>query len=662
MTKSNKVILGKCEYDPELRELSIEGQSPQVIGHVQAKLLQLLYSNPDQYFSNDDLQREVWDGRVIENTTIRTTVSYLRKALGESEDCKYIDSGRNKGYRFVADIEEITPQRQIKRLFPFAVIAGMALLLVYVVLQSSTPQVLPRIETTLVGQELQATVSGDLMVFSHKAEGSDNWNLYSKQLGKERYFRLTEGAYNDNNPVFSADGKHIAFNRFDGNKCQIIVGDISLTEQNLTNKRTVFDCPKEFSLASIAWLSPKHLYLSISESQLGKFKLKLLDLELKTLTTITEPSDSGRGDYFVTYNKAVKKAAYLRNVLGNKTEVWIYDELNKESRKVMSIPMILMTAGWINEKELVLRAGWGQLSRLDLSNGKLKTIIELDDTISYPFAIDKFNVGFMKGTLRVKDVIQIEPNGSTKNVISSSFRDDNPVFAEESGSIAFISNRTGKYQIWIRNKFGELTQVTQQTKNLRIWNLTISPDGQYIAFIINTQLQIMKVDGTLLFKSEEHQLNTNPEFSKNSERIYYASKLDGEWYIEYRMLNDLSTKYQAERGYVIKPCVDVDCYFFMKYKDSELFKSEGGKVSSTGVRLSNIDEPHQINIIDNSIYYLSMEQVDQKLLAQNMDTKEVKIVMSLSSSQYSLREEPFQVYTTISRIPETLLQSISLDE
>ena len=120
MTKSNKLILGKCEYDPELRELSIEGDSPQVIGHVQAKLLQLLYSSPDQYFSNDDLQREVWDGRVIENTTIRTTVSYLRKALGESEDCKYIDSGRNKGYRFVADIEEITPQRQFKRFYPFA--------------------------------------------------------------------------------------------------------------------------------------------------------------------------------------------------------------------------------------------------------------------------------------------------------------------------------------------------------------------------------------------------------------------------------------------------------------------------------------------------------------------------------------------------------------
>ncbi len=656
------MILGKCEYDPELRELSIEGQSPQVIGHVQAKLLQLLYSNPDQYFSNDDLQREVWDGRVIENTTIRTTVSYLRKALGESEDCKYIDSGRNKGYRFVADIEEITPQRQFKRFFPFAVIAGLALLLVYVVFQSSTPQVVPKIETTLVGQELEATVSGNLMVFSHRAEGSNNWNLYSKQLGKERYFQLTEGAYFDNNPALSEDGKHLAFHRFVNNKCQIIIAGISLAEQSLSNKQTAIDCPVNSNLASIAWHSPKHLYLSISESQLGKFKLKLLDLESKNLTTITEPTDSGRGDYFVIYNKAVKKVAYLRNVLGNETEIWLYDELNKASRKVTSIPMILMSAGWINDNELVLRTGWGQLSRLDLNNGSLNTIIEMDEAISYPFAINDSTVGFMKGTLRVKDIIQTEPNGVTKNVVSSSFRDDNPVYAEESGDLAFISNRTGKYQIWIRNKFGELNQVTQLTENLRIWNLTISRNGQYIAFVINTQLQVMKVDGTLLFKSEEHQLNTNPVFSNNSERIYYASKLDGEWYIEYRMINDLNTKHLTEKGYVIKPCVDDDCYYFIKYKDSELFKSEGGKVSTTGVLLSNIDEPHQININGNSIFYLSMGQVDQDLLVQNMLTKEVNRIMPLSSSQFSLREEPFQVYTTISRTPETLLQSITLKE
>lgn len=656
------MILGKCEYDPELRELSIEGQAPQVIGHVQAKLLQLLYSSPDQYFSNEDLQREVWDGRIIENTTIRTTVSYLRKALGESEDCKYIDSGRNKGYRFVAELEEITPQRQFKRFYPFAVIVGLALVLVYVVFQSSAPPIIPQIETTLVGQELEATVSGDLMVFSHKAEGSKNWNLYSKQLGKERYFRLTDGKYDDSNPVLSEDGSYLAFNRFVSNQCQIVVAEISLLKQNLANERTAFECPKESNLASIAWQSPQHLYLSISESQLGKFKLKRLDLEFKTLTTITEPSDSGRGDYFVSYNKSVKKVAYLRNVLGNETEIWIYDELTKESRKVISIPMILMSAGWINDKELVLRTGWGQLSRLDLNSGNLSKIIEIDDTVSYPFAINNSIVGFMKGTLRVKDIIQIEPNGSTKNVISSSFRDDNPVYAEKSGHIAFISNRSGKYQIWIRNELGELTQVTELTKNLRIWNLTISRDGQYIAFVINTQLQIMKSDGTLLFKSEEHQLNTNPVFSNNSEQIYYASRLNGEWYIEYRMMDDLSSKYQSERGYVIKPCADDGCFYFIKYKESELFKSEEGKVFSTGVMLSNIDEPHQITIYGDSIYYLSMEQVGQELLVQNMETKEVNSIMALSSSQFSLREEPFQVYTTISRTPETLLQSLPLDK
>ncbi len=660
MSKSNKLILGKCEYDPELRELSIEGQAPQVIGHVQAKLLQLLYSNPEQYFSNDDLQREVWDGRVIENTTIRTTVSYLRKALGESEDCKYIDSGRNKGYRFVADIEEITPQRQIKRLFPFAVIAGLAILLIYVVFQSSTPQVVPKIETTLVGQELEATVSGELMVFSHQAEGTDNWNLYSKQLGKERYFRLTEGAFDDNNAAFSEDGRQIAFKRDDGKKCQVITADFSQAKQKLINEKAVFECPKESNLASIGWKNSSNLYLSISKSMLGKFEVKQFNLESKNLSDITSPSDSGRGDYFISVNKAINKVVYLRNVIGNKTEIWLYDEVTKESRKVKSIPMILMSVGWINNNELVVRTGWRQLSRLNLNSGKLKTIIEIDDTVSYPFVINNRTVGYMKGTQSVRDIVQVDRNGKSKNVISSSFRDDHPVYAEKDGRIAFISNRTGKYQIWIQNQLGELTQVTKLTKNLRIWNLTISRDGQYIAFVVNAQLKIMRTDGTLLFESEKKHLNTNPVFSHNSKRIYFASNINGEWFIEYRNMNNLKAKTQLNKGYVIKPCIGEDCYYFIKYKESELFKSEGGNTHSTGVQLSNIQEPDQITIIDNLVYYLSIEEVNLELLVQNIETKEVSSVMTLSGTQFSIQEEPFRVYTTIARKPETLLQSIIL--
>jgi len=656
------MILGKCEYDPELRELSIEGQSPQVIGHVQAKLLQLLYSNPDQYFSNDDLQREVWDGRVIENTTIRTTVSYLRKALGESDDCKYIDSGRNKGYRFVADIEEITPQRQIKRFFPFAVIAGLAILLIYVVFQSSPPKVVPKIETTLVGQELEATVSGELMVFSHKAEGSKHWNLYSKKIGKERYFRLTEGEFDDKNFDLSDDGKSLAFNRYDGKECRVIIADISISMQKLSNEEVVFNCPKGSSLASIAWKDKGMLYLALADSPSGKFSLQLFDIHSKESTNITSSPDSGRGDYFVASNRTAKKIAYLRHIIGNKTEIWIYDEQSRRSRKLVTVPMILMSADWLNNNELVVKSGWGQISRLNINSGNMQTIFETTDRVSFPFAIGNSSVGFMKGFLTVRDIIEVESNGNSKHAISSSFRDFNPVYAEINGSITFISNRTGMYQIWVRNKLGELTQLTKFKNNLRISSLTISRDGRYIAFAINGHLHIMGADGTLLFKSKDRNLNKNPAFSYNSDKVFYASNINNDWFIEYRSTENFEAKTRLNRGYVIKPCNNSDCFYFIKHKDSVLYKSDQGMSLSTEVILDDIQNPDQLTVIDSLVYYIKRENGKSELLVQDIVSKEIASVMPLSTFRFSIQEKPFRVFTSISRETETLLQSIELNE
>lgn len=662
MAKTNKLILGKCEYDPELRSVTTEDHPPQVIGHVQAKLLQLLYSNPNVYFSNDDLQKEVWDGRYIENTTIRTTVSYLRKALGESEECKYIDSGRNKGYRFIADIEEITPKRQLKKILPFFVIALLATVLIYIEFQTVTPQGVPQIQTTLLGQELEATVSRGVMVFSHKPEGSQYWNLYSKEIGTERYHRLTNGSFNDRNASLSDDGSWIAFNRHDGKSCTIIVARLARDDQTLASEKTVFSCPEELLSVSTAWKDNNNLYLSLYTSISKSYAVYLLNIETGKSKAITSPSLSGRGDYFVTAKNEVRKIAYLRNVMGTKTEIWIYDEQTKKSNKLASVPLILMSVGWINTNKLVVRTGYGQLSSLDIHSGKLQTIFETDDSINFPYTINENTIGYMKGLLTVKDIIQLQPNGISNNVISSSFGDYSPVYAEDVGIIVFISNRTGRNQIWLLNKDGELSQITRFEKNARIGNLAVSPNGRYIAFVINADLYIVGADGLQKFKSQENHLYKNPVFSANSETIFYTSNIDSEWFIESRLMSNLSQEEQITNGYVIIPCIDSDCFYFIKNKESDVYKSVDGLITSTGVELKDISRPDQTAIIGDFIYYLNRDGNKSELLLRNMNTKEVTNVMPLPDSRFAIQLEPLRVFTSISREPETFLQSITVED
>jgi DNA-binding winged helix-turn-helix (wHTH) protein/Tol biopolymer transport system component len=660
VAKNIKLKLGNCEYDPDSRVISSEDNAPQAIGHVQAKLLQLLYSNPKIYFSNEDLQKEVWDGRVIENTTIRTTVSYLRKALGESEECKYIDSGRNKGYRFVADIEEITPQRQIKKIFPFLVIATLTLVLVYIALQTTTPVLETKTESTLLGQEIEASVSGGLMVFSHRPEGSQFWNLYSKQIGKERYNRLTEGAFNDRNAALNSNGSKLAFNRYQGASCQIIIASFTSHGQALENQRLAFNCPDNLLVASIAWKDDENLYLSYSNSISNTYAVYLFNIQSGDSVVITSPPSSGRGDYFISANHADNKIAYLRNIIGNKTEVWVYDEGQKKSNKIASIPLILMSVGWLDSQRLVLRTGYGELSSLDIENSKLTTLYQTDSAISFPYVIDKNNIGFMKGFLAVRDIVRFKLDGTYDNVVTSSFRDNSPVYAEKTGEIAFISNRSGENQIWLLKPDGELTQVTQFESNLRIGNLAISHDGLFVAFVINAHLKIMGTDGQLKFKSKEKHLYQNPVFSANSDKVYYTSNVDGEWYIESRLMANFDEINRITQGYVVKPCIVGSCFYFIKNNESVLFKSENGAFESTGVELNNIAKPDQLAIFDDYIYYLRREGSQSVLLRQNMSTKSITNLMTLSASRFSIQQSPFGVLTSVSRKPETLLQSITI--
>lgn len=664
MTNNNKLVLGRCVYDPETRTISSDNRAPQVIGHVQAKLLKILYSEPKNYFSNEDLQREVWDNRFIENTTIRTTVSYLRKALGESVDCRYIESARNKGYRFVANIEEISNRRRLRKFFPSTIIAGLISLLIYVIFLSNAPLIVPQIQTTLLGQESDGTVSGELLVFSHKPLDSKFWNLYAKKLGQERYFRLTSGEYSDSNAVFSKDGKKLAFHRYDGMTCKIIVADLDRKTNKLNNLDLVFNCIDELSSVAIAWKDKNTLYLSYTNSMHKPYQVYSFNIKTGQSTPITFPPGGNSGDYYVTNSYESNKMAFLRNMVGSRTEVWIYDERKNKSSKIATVPVILMTAAWIDSgKKLVIQTKEGELSALDIKSGKLELLFKAPYQISFPYSVDKQTIGYMRGFLHVRDVIRLDLNGNIENVITSAFNDSRPAYAQNAGDIAFISNRSGISQIWLLKKDGELQQLTQFDANTRITGLTISHDGKSVAFTINAVLYIFRNDDRQIIYSANDRIYSNPIFSGDGKRIYYGVKDSDKWYIEYRSMKQLSTKETLVEGHIVIPCTTSDCFYFMRFNEKTLYKSTKGITESLGIELSNIQSSDQLSVIDDNdaIYYVSRFDDKTEVKYQNLKTKKAISLVRLPASRFSIEQKPLRFLTSISRKSETHLEMIKIN-
>lgn len=70
-------------------------------------LLVHLVRNRERVVSKDDLIAEVWDGRIVSDSTLTSRINAARKALGDSgEQQRFIRTFPRKGFRFVSSVRE----------------------------------------------------------------------------------------------------------------------------------------------------------------------------------------------------------------------------------------------------------------------------------------------------------------------------------------------------------------------------------------------------------------------------------------------------------------------------------------------------------------------------------------------------------------------------
>lgn len=70
-------------------------------------LLELLVTRRGNLIAKDEIIDQVWDGRVISDSVVNTTIRSVRKALGDDGKAQtFVRTFHGRGYKFVADVEE----------------------------------------------------------------------------------------------------------------------------------------------------------------------------------------------------------------------------------------------------------------------------------------------------------------------------------------------------------------------------------------------------------------------------------------------------------------------------------------------------------------------------------------------------------------------------
>ena len=70
--------------------------------------LLVLVQNNGQLMTKDELMKAVWPDSFVEDANLTQTVFVLRRALGETREQRYIMTLQGQGYRFVADVKEVS--------------------------------------------------------------------------------------------------------------------------------------------------------------------------------------------------------------------------------------------------------------------------------------------------------------------------------------------------------------------------------------------------------------------------------------------------------------------------------------------------------------------------------------------------------------------------
>ncbi len=108
---SNLYTFGDFRLDASERRL-FRGETAVALAPKTFDLLLFLVENEGRLLRKDDLLTAVWPDATVEENNLTVAVSALRKAFGESEGKRYIETIPKSGYRFVAPVAKFQSDKQ----------------------------------------------------------------------------------------------------------------------------------------------------------------------------------------------------------------------------------------------------------------------------------------------------------------------------------------------------------------------------------------------------------------------------------------------------------------------------------------------------------------------------------------------------------------------
>ncbi|MEE8147953.1 MAG: protein kinase, partial [Longimicrobiales bacterium] len=383
---------------------------------------------------------------------------------------------------------------------------------------------------------------GEKVAYSWAGPAGDNWDIYIKAVGiGTRPFRLTEHPANDWSPVWSPDGRQIAFVReFEKGGAIYTVPSLGGQERRLTDVNGPLASVAYF-LPALTW-SPDGKWLAFAEKASESEPAHIVRLSLETLEkqTLTSPSTRALGDFYPAFSPDGTHLAFVRSGAGqgviSNLDVWVQPVQGGQARQLTSSTYtVCHSLAWTpNGGEIVFTAGAFFAERI------LRVRLEGGDPQPVPGAgantasasIRANRMVYQQMTVQPLDIWRVPGPGASQRdqapekLIASSQADENPAYSPDGRRIAFSSNRSGVENIWICESDGsnpvQLTDFEPHAGSPH-W----SPDGRRIVFDSlekgDWNLYVIDAEGGVPRQLTHEPSDENmPEWSRDGRWIYFS--------------------------------------------------------------------------------------------------------------------------------------------
>lgn len=552
--------LAGSRVQPAALEIEHDGSLTAVEPRVM-QVLVALHRGRGEPLSRDALIDLCWGGRVVTEGAVNRCIAQLRKALSTNPRVR-VETIPKVGYRLLATGAE--PQSAEPRVNGGATLspdvgdersargtatrnwkvmaAGLlAVVAVVVVLwQLTLPRPVTwaatnyRPVTTEPGLETHPALSptGAQIVYTVRATPFATGDLFLRNVDQGAPIQLTTYRGDDYAAAWSPNGDRIAFTRSYTGPCALFIMPIPRGPERLVTRcRTV-------TQTRASWLDERTLVFADAPAAGIPPRIRAVDIETGNTRDLTAPSALVADDSEPVVSPDGKRVVFRRTLIPGVDDLYTLDVASGRERALTRDGWKASGYVWSSDGRHVFfssnRGGEFGLWSVDLEiDGPPRQVSLGLGTLSFSrMSLDRNNRLAVEMVHAHANLARVSLDGTIEPMTTGAGSDSNAAVAAD-GTIAFISARSGSYQVWITQPGSEPTRVTSMRANyatMPAW----SPDGNSIAFVavIARRAEIFTVarDGSEL-RQVTHDGNEkrDPVYSVSGDRLFYVGRRGAEW-------------------------------------------------------------------------------------------------------------------------------------